>query len=83
MIRRRDRRGPGGQRLCDGETVTPSDFPGTAGSLIQSTCWRLATDAFVTKLNAAGTALLYSTYLGGSGNDSATGSPWTRRATPT
>ena len=24
-------------------------------------------DAFVTKLNAAGTALVYSTYLGGSG----------------
>jgi hypothetical protein len=29
--------------------------------------------AFVTELNAAGTALVYSTYLGGSGNDSATG----------
>ncbi len=27
-------------------------------------------DAFVTKLNAGGTALAYSTYLGGSGNDS-------------
>ncbi len=27
------------------------------------------TDAFVTKLNAAGTAILYSTYLGGTGND--------------
>ena len=27
-----------------------------------------ARDAFVTKLNAAGTALVYSTYLGGSGN---------------
>src|SRR5437899_2363050 len=26
-------------------------------------------DAFVTKLNAAGSALVYSTYLGGSGND--------------
>jgi len=30
-------------------------------------------DAFVTKLNAAGTALVYSTYLGGSGDDYATG----------
>jgi uncharacterized repeat protein (TIGR01451 family) len=30
-------------------------------------------DAFVTKLNAAGSALVYSTYLGGSGRDSATG----------
>ena len=28
------------------------------------------TDAFVTKLNATGTALIYSTYLGGSGSDS-------------
>ncbi len=30
-------------------------------------------DAFVTKLNASGTALLYSTYLGGSGGDQANG----------
>src|SRR5207302_9737939 len=28
-------------------------------------------DAFVTKLNPSGTALVYSTYLGGSGNDQA------------
>ncbi|MFB3778502.1 MAG: SBBP repeat-containing protein [Bryobacteraceae bacterium] len=30
-------------------------------------------DAFVSKLNPAGSALLYSTYLGGSGNDSGNG----------
>jgi hypothetical protein len=30
-------------------------------------------DAFVTKFDAAGTALIYSTYLGGSGNDLGTG----------
>src|SRR5439155_18788871 len=30
-----------------------------------------ANDGFVSKLNAAGSALLYSTYLGGSGNDTA------------
>ena len=30
-------------------------------------------DAFVTKLNASGTALVYSTYLGGSGTDQAIG----------
>jgi hypothetical protein len=30
-------------------------------------------DCFVTKLNAAGTALIYSTYLGGSGDDRARG----------
>jgi hypothetical protein len=32
-----------------------------------------ALDAFVTKIDAAGSALVYSTYLGGSGNDEATG----------
>ncbi len=31
------------------------------------------TDAFVTKINAAGTAILYSTYLGGTGDDIAFG----------
>jgi hypothetical protein len=45
-----------------------SNFPGTAGSAIQST-FGGRRDAFVTKLNAAGTSLLYSTYLGGSGDD--------------
>ena len=30
------------------------------------------TDAFVTKINSAGTALIYSTYIGGSGTDVAT-----------
>jgi hypothetical protein len=30
-------------------------------------------DAFVTKLNPSGSALIYSTYLGGSGNDEGTG----------
>ena len=28
-----------------------------------------ATDTFVTRLNAAGTGMIFSTYLGGSGND--------------
>jgi hypothetical protein len=57
-----------------GFTTTPgSGFPGTAGSLIQSTYGGggIYGDAFVTKLNAAGTALVYSTYLGGSGDDAA------------
>ena len=30
-------------------------------------------DAFVTKFNAAGSALVYSTYLGGSGSDQGNG----------
>lgn len=52
------------------------DFPTTPGA-IQTTFgggngyWGL--DGFVVKLNAAGSALLYSTYLGGSGDDSGAG----------
>ncbi len=59
-----------GNAYVTGYTNTPgSGFPGTAGSLIQSTNAGGSFDAFVTKLNAAGTALVYSTYLGGSGQD--------------
>ena len=36
-------------------------------------------DAFVAKLNPAGSALVYSTYLGGSGDDRDLGSRWTPR----
>jgi len=58
-----------GQAYVTGSTNTPgSGFPGTAGSLIQSTNGG-GQDVFVTKLNATGTALVYSTYLGGSGNE--------------
>ena len=53
--------------------TTGSGFSGTAGSLIQSTFGGGGSDAFVTKLNPAGTALVYSTYLGGSGSDRGTG----------
>jgi len=44
--------------------VTPGAFQTT-----KSTTNPLETDVFVTKLNAAGTALVYSTYIGGSGED--------------
>jgi hypothetical protein len=47
--------------------ATSSNFPTTAGSL--QTTYGGATDAFITKLNASGSALVYSTYLGGSGFD--------------
>ena len=47
-----------------------ADFP--TASPFQAALGR-GTDAFLTKLNAAGTALVYSTYLGGSGQDSGTG----------
>jgi hypothetical protein len=43
------------------------NFPTTAGAVDPS--FNDAGDAFVTKLNPAGSALVYSTYLGGSGND--------------
>jgi hypothetical protein len=47
-----------------------TDFPTTAGAF-QPTFGGGPGDAFVTKLNTTGTALVYSTYLGGSGNDGA------------
>jgi hypothetical protein len=52
--------------------TSSTNFPGTSTSAIQPT-FGDNTDAFVTEINAAGTALVYSTYLGGTGNDSATG----------
>ena len=48
------------------------DFPTTAGAFqtkLGSLPGNPDFDAFVTKLNAGGTALVYSTFLGGSGND--------------
>jgi hypothetical protein len=59
-----------GQAYVTGSTqssgAAPGGFP-TQGAF--QTDNGGSTDAFVTKLNAAGTALLYSTYLGGSSND--------------
>lgn len=49
-----------------------SDFPTTPGAL-RTTFGGGAMEAFVTKLNAAGNALQYSTYLGGSADDRAYG----------
>lgn len=45
-----------------------SDFPTTAG-VVQKTFGGGYSDAFVTKMNATGSALVYSTYLGGSNYD--------------
>ena len=56
-----------GNAYVTGHTSSP-DFPTTADAF-QTTFDGGAFDAFVTKLNATGTALVYSTYLGGSGND--------------
>jgi hypothetical protein len=51
-------------------TTSSRDFPVTTGAF--QTAYRSDgnfNDAFVLKLNAAGSALVYSTYLGGSGRD--------------
>ena len=45
-------------------STASTDFPTTAGAL-QTPAPTSAHDAFVTKMNAAGTACVYSTYLGG------------------
>lgn len=62
-----------GNAIVTGRTTSP-DFPTTPGAFDRScgtdgNCGG-GSDAFVTKLNASGTALLYSTYLGGNGDDS-------------
>ena len=54
-----------GSAYLTGTTFSPN-FP--LASALQSTK-DAATDAFVAKLNPAGTALVYSTYLGGNGDD--------------
>ena len=54
---------------------TQSPFPGTSSSPVQSSFGSVAAgvpDAFVAEINAGGTALVYSTYLGGSGDDRGT-----------
>jgi len=51
-----------GNAYVTGETES-TDFPGATGS------YTSAVDAFVAKVNQTGTALVYATYLGGSGED--------------
>jgi murein DD-endopeptidase MepM/ murein hydrolase activator NlpD len=57
-----------GQAVLVGTTAS-ADLPTTADALRAGPSGE--TDAFVARLNAAGTALLYSSYIGGSGADSA------------
>jgi hypothetical protein len=54
-----------GNAYVVGYTTSPN-FPVTAG--VPQNVLNGGTNAFVTKVNAAGTALVYSTFLGGSGN---------------
>jgi hypothetical protein len=50
-----------------------TDFPGTSGSAIQSSNGGGTRDGFATKINAAGNAITYSTYLGGNADEIAWG----------
>jgi YVTN family beta-propeller protein len=59
-----------GNAYVTGETQS-INFPATSGAF--QTANAGGVDAFVTKVNAAGTALVYSTYLGGSGSDAGFG----------
>jgi Calx-beta domain/Beta-propeller repeat len=52
-------------------TTYSTNFPTTVGSV--QTAFGGSSDAFVAKLNASGTGLLYSTYLGGSFDDNGNG----------
>ncbi|GLX70373.1 SBBP repeat-containing protein [Paenibacillus glycanilyticus] len=56
----------GGNAYVTGNTAS-TNYPTTPGAF--QTSRRGTGDTFVTKLNAAGNALVYSTYLGGSGVD--------------
>jgi Beta-propeller repeat len=59
-----------GSAYVTGYTAS-TDFPTTAGAAQTSNAGQ--NDAFVTKLDAAGSALVYSTYLGGSDTDAGFG----------
>jgi hypothetical protein len=62
---------PAGEVTVDGATVS-TDFPTTDGAFQTSNAGGF--DAFISKLNATGSGLIYSTYLGGSGDDLGAGS---------
>jgi hypothetical protein len=61
---------PSGRAFVTGATQSP-DFPVTKYAF--QPVMRGPADAFVTKLSRRGSALIYSTYLGGDGNDEGTG----------
>lgn len=50
-------------------TTASTNFPGASSSTIQPTHGGELTDGYVAKLNATGSALIYSTYLGGTGRE--------------
>ncbi len=58
-----------GNAYVTGSTFS-SDYPVTSGAF--QTTWKGSYDAFVTKVNPAGNGIVYSTFIGGTGNDIAT-----------
>ncbi len=54
-------------------STNSTDFPLTPGAYDTEQWPHYSTDAFISKLNPEGTELLFSTYLGGSWDDSASG----------
>ena len=64
----------GGNAYVTGDTDS-TDFPTTTGAFqtVIGSPAEFVGDAFVTKLNATGSALSYSTYLGGDGSDQGNG----------
>ncbi|HYK21451.1 MAG TPA: SBBP repeat-containing protein [Pyrinomonadaceae bacterium] len=60
-----------GNAYITGDTFS-TDFPVTPGAF-QTGPAGFNTDAFVTKMNSTGTALIYSTYFGGNNRDSGNG----------
>jgi hypothetical protein len=61
-----------GNAYVTGQTASSTNFP-TTKSALQTTFGGGVYDAFVSKVNPTGTALVYSTYLGGSGFDAGAG----------
>ncbi len=62
----------GGNAYIGGTTQSPN-FPTTTGAFDRTGAAQNFADAFVTKLNPAGTALVYSTFVGGSNMEFASG----------
>jgi Beta-propeller repeat len=63
---------PAGDAFVAGSTASSTNFPTSKGSL-QSTFGGGMLDGFVFELNPTGSELIYSTYLGGGGDDVANG----------
>ncbi len=61
-----------GNAYITGSTTSP-DFPGPRSALGHSSTVAEEPDAFVAKINASGSSLLYLTYLGGSKSDGSLG----------